>query len=167
MAKKRINKELLMVLTAGAICFAVMSFFAMFLPAVKLTLSFGSLTKEIEVLGTNAIFGEELSFELQTIFGKTEWLFNSVPFAGYVFVLVSAIFALVAFKKDGSFLNVLAIVLGVVGAVLIFSEPSSFADLNEIHSKVQVTSLIGPILGGIFAVATVGFNIGCCVIKNK
>lgn len=170
MAKKKVvNKDLLFVLTTAAVCLGFMASVAMFFPAVKLTLNLGSILGEAvtEISGIHAVFGGKITEGNENIqLTIAEYSFNFMTLLGYLLPLVGAGIGLFAFKKKGNLLNYIAALLCIVGAILIFLEPVFFASVNELSEKIKVSLLIGPILGGIFAILSGVFNASCGVLKK-
>lgn len=165
--KKRINKDLLFVLTAGAICFGLMACVVMFFPAVKLTYESILGTFENEIDGLHAVFGGAITAGNENFqFTITEFSFNVLAFIGYLLPLAAAVLGLLAFKSKSNLINYVAVVLCIVGAILIFLEPTLFVSVNEINEKYVASLLIGPVLGGIFALVSAAFHGGCGYMKK-
>lgn len=165
--KKKVNKQLLFVLTAAAVCLGFMAFVALFFPAVKMTVEGILGTYSQEVSGIHAVFGGTITEGNEHIqLTVAEYGFNFMAFLGYLLPLIAAALSLLAFKSKGNLLNFVAAGLCLVGAILIFLEPTFFASVNEINEKVVCSLLIGPILGGVFAILAGLFNTGCAVMKK-
>ena len=152
MKKKRINKELLFVLTSGVVCFSFMTFILMVFPAVRLP--------EYKVQGIEAIFG-----------GATEeglkFKFNLLSFVGYLLPFIVIIISIIGFKTQKILFDIITMILIVISGVLIALQPTIFISVNEL-SDVAVGYLIGPILGIVFSVISMIFSISCLRTKlNK
>lgn len=165
--KKKVNKELLFVLTTAAVCLGFMAFVAMFFPAVKMTVEGIFGTYSTEVSGIHAVFGGTITEGNEYIqLTVAEYGFNFMAFLGYLLPLLGAVASFLAFKSKGKLLDFVAIGLFVLGAILIFLEPSLFASVNEINEKIVCSLLVGPILGGVFALLAALFNAGCIAMKK-
>ncbi len=167
MAKKKVNKQLLFVLTAAAVCLAFMATVSMFFPAVKMTVEgiFGSYSTEVS--GIHAVFGGTITEGNEYIqLTVAEYGFNFLVLLGYLLPLVSIVVSYLAYKGKTDLLHLIAAGLCIVGAILIFLEPTLFASVNEISENIVCTALVGPILGGIFAILAGLTNVGCVVLKK-
>ena len=167
MAKKKVNKDLLFVVTVLAISLSFMAFVTMFFPAVKMTIESIIGTVESEVSGILAVFGGKITegndkFQLTV----AEYGFNTLVFIGYLLPLLSIPLAYLAFKDKKDLFSFVAIGLALVGAILIFVEPALFASVNEINENIVCSALVGPVLGGIFAILA-GLANGAVVYLKK
>jgi hypothetical protein len=166
MAKKKINKDLLFVVTVAAMALGLMAFVAMFFPAVKMSTDglFGAVY-EYEVSGIISTFGGIIE-DKNLPFLKKECIFNTLAFIGYLLPLLSIPVAYLAFKDKKNLFSFVAIALSLVGAILIFVEPALFASINEINENIVCSALVGPVLGGIFAILA-GLANGAVVYLKK
>lgn len=151
MNKKRINRELLFVLTSGAVCFAFMAFLVMVFPAVRLSLG------NYKVTGIEAVFGGEVQ--------GIKFNFNLLSFIGYMLAFVVVITSILAYKNTTIIFDIITIALTVIVGVLIALEPVLFRSVNQIVSEIKISYLIGPILGMIFSVISLIFSISCIRLK--
>lgn len=159
-SKKRINKEQLFLLTTGAVCVAFMAFTTMLFPAVKVTLFFDFPT---EVSGLHAIFGGTV------IKGQDDIMtynFNIISLIGFLLPLVSLVLSILAFKKDGIILNIVATMLCLIATIVMFLEPVFFQLVNPIYQDWEVNILFGPVVGGLLSLISGGFNLGCIKLKK-
>ena len=168
MAKKKLNKDLLFVVTVAAMALGLMAFVAMFFPAVKMTVKGIFGTYESEVSGVLAVFGGKITegndkFQLTV----AEYGFNVLAFIGYLLPLLSIPVAYLAFKDKKNLFSFIAIGLALVGAILIFVEPALFASVNEINENIVCSALVGPILGGIFAILAALANGAVVYLKKQ
>ena len=166
--KKKVNKDLLFVVTVAAMALGLMAFVAMFFPAVKMTFDGGILgTAESEVSGILAVFGGKITEGNEHFqFTVAEYGFNTFAFIGYLLPLLAIPLSYLAFKNKNNLFSFVAIALSLVGAILIFLQPSLFASINEINENVVCSALVGPILGGIFAILA-GLANGAVVYLKK
>ena len=143
-----------------------MAFVTMFFPAVKMSVE-GIISNNTEVSGLQALFGgkiiEENQFIQLTVF---QLRFNPVAFIGYLLPFLSIVVSFIAFKVKGMLAHFIAAILCIIGAVLIFLEPTFFATINEINENITCSLLIGPILGGIFAILAGMVNAGSSLLKK-
>lgn len=166
--KKKVNKEVLFLLTSAAVCIAFMGFVVMFFPAVKLTTEILFKTYEVEISGIQAIFGGKLTEGNEVVqLTLAEFNFNIVSLIGYVLLLVSAFISVISFNRNDYLLDIVSTVLCVVAAIVIFLEPTIFASVNQLSENIKCTLLIGPILGGIFALLAAAFNASCINLKRN
>ena len=146
MQKRRINKEMLFVLTSAAVCIGFMAFVTVVFPALKMN---GET-----VSGINAGFG-------------VEYKFNFLVLLGYLLPLISVIFGVVFFNAKNEIPHYVAAGLCFIGAILIFLEPVLFTSINTIGKAIKVTLHAGPVMGGLLAIISGVFNISCGVMKRK
>lgn len=165
--KKKVNKDLLFVVTVAAMALGLMAFVAMFFPAVKMTVSGILGTHESEVSGILAVFGGKITEGNEHFqFTVAEYGFNTFAFIGYLLPLLAIPLSYLAFKNKNNLFSFVAIALSLVGAILIFLQPSLFASVNEINENIVCSALVGPILGGIFAILAALAN-GAVVYLKK
>ena len=165
--KKKVNKELLFVLTTTAVALSFMAFVVVFFPAVKMSVNGIFGTYETEVSGLHAVFGGKITEGNEYIqLTVAEYGFNVLAFVGYLLPLLSIVVSFVAYKSKGKMLHYVAAILCIIGAVLIFLEPTFFATVNEIDENITCSLLIGPILGGIFAILAAMVNAGSSLLKK-
>ena len=146
MQKKRINKELLFVLTSAAVCLGFMAFVTVVFPALKMG--------GAEVSGINAVFGVEYKFNFLVLFG-------------YLLPLISAICGVVFFNAKSAIFHYVLSGLCFLGVILIFLEPVLFRSVNAIENMVEITLHAGPIIGGLLTVISGIFHISCGYMKRK
>ena len=146
MQKKRVNKELLFVLTSAAVCLGFMAFVTVVFPAL--------IMDGVEVSGVHAVFGGQYKFNFVVLFG-------------YLLPLIGALCANVVFGAKSDYPHYIVSVLCFIGAILIFLEPVLFAIVNEVAETIEVSLLAGPIIGGLLSIAAGIFNISCGVMKRK
>ena len=164
MQKKRINRDLLFVLTAAAVCFGFMAFVTVVFPAVKMNYN-GLIT---EVSGIHAVFGGEVSGENEFIeLTFKGYKFNFLVFLGYLLPLIAGIIAALVFNSKKELPHYIACGLCFIGAILIFLEPVLFRNVNEIKEMIDINFLAGPIIGGLLAIIASVFNISCGAMKRK
>ena len=168
MQKKRINKDLLFVLTAVAVCFGFMAFVTLVFPALKMSYDGIIKTYEMEVSGIHAVFGGKITEGNEYIeLTIMEYKFNFLSLLGYLLPLIASIFGVLIFNSKKDLPHYIVGGLCFLGAILIFLEPVFFRSVNEISDSIKVTLLAGPILGGLLALITTGFIIGCGYMKRK
>lgn len=166
--KKKVNKDLLFVVTVAAMALGLMAFVAMFLPAVKMTVEGIFGTYESEVSGILAVFGGKITEGNEHFqFTVAEYGFNTFAFIGYLLPLLSIPLSYLAFKDKKNLFSFIAIALSLVGAILIFLQPSLFASVNEINENIVCSALVGPILGGIFAILAALANGAVVYLKKQ
>ena len=158
-SKKRINKEKLFLLTTGSVCLAFMAFTTMMFPAVKLSYS----SYHTEVSGLHAVFGGSVT---NVQLAPNNYNFNIVVLIGYLLPLVSLVLSILAFKKEGIALNYIAAILCLVATIVMFLEPTLFTLFNEVNSNYNVSILFGPVVGGVLALISGLFNLGCVKLKS-
>lgn len=152
MNKKRINREQLFVLTAGAVCFAFMAFVVMVFPAVKLS------GLDLKVDGIQAIFGGETDKGLK-------FNFNIILLIGYLLPLVAVVTGIYAYRSDKILLDIITISCVLVGAIIMALEPTLFKLFNEIPANVKASYAAGPIFGMVCSAISLIFSIGCLRTK--
>lgn len=166
--KKKVNKDLLFVVTVAAMALGLMAFVAMFFPAVKMTVEGIFGTYESEVSGILAVFGGKITEGNEHFqFTVAEYGFNTFVFIGYLLPLLSIPLAYLAFKDKKNLFSFIAIALALVGAILIFLQPSLFASVNEINENIVCSALVGPILGVIFAILAALANGAVVYLKKQ
>jgi hypothetical protein len=167
MQKKRINRDLLFVLTAAAVCFGFMSFVTVVFPAVKMSFEGLIKTYEMEVSGIHAVFGGKVTGGNEYIeLTFTEYKFNFLTLFGYLLPLIASIGGVLIFKSKKDLPHYVVAGLCFLGAILIFLEPVLFRSVNEIADSIKVSLLVGPVIGGLLALVAGAFNIGCGVMKR-
>ena len=144
MQRKRVNKELLFVLTSASVCIGFMAFVTVVFPALKMD--------GREVLGVYAVFGGEYKF-------------NFLALLGYLLPLIGAVCGVIFFNAKNGIPHYIASGLCFIGAILIFLEPVLFADINEIEHTIKVSLHAGPIIGGLLSIVSGIFNISCGIMK--
>ena len=152
MKNKRINKELLFVLTAGLVCFSFMAFVVMVFPALKIN------GENIKIDGIQAIFGGEVTEGVET-------KFNLLSMIGYFLPALAVITSILAFKTKTIIFDIVTMFFVLAGGVLIILEPTIFKTVNQIASEIKVSYLIGPIFGIIFSTISMIFSISCIRLK--
>ena len=146
MQKKRINKEVLFVLTSAAVCLGFMAFVTVVFPALKMD--------GVEVSGIHAVFGVEYKFNFLVLFG-------------YLLPLISAVCGVVFFNAKNEIPHYIVSGLCFLGAILIFLEPVLFRSVNEVIETTKITLHAGPVIGGLLAIISGIFNISCGYMKRK
>ena len=155
MNKKRINKDLLFVLTAGAVCFGFMSFVTVVFPAVKML--------GMEVSGVHAVFGGKITNGKEY---SLECKFNFLSLIGYLLPLIASVCGVIFFNSKKPLTHYVLCGLCVIGAIVIFLEPVLFSSVNELDGSLEISLLAGPVIGGLLAIVAGGFNISCGTMKR-
>ena len=123
--KQKVNKKVFLVVTIVAAALAFIAFVAMFFPAVNMSVKGILGTYETQVSGLHAVFGGKITegnehFQLTV----AEYGFNALAFIGYLLPLLSLVIGYFAYKGKGEMFNYIAAILCIVGAILIFLEPT-------------------------------------------
>lgn len=147
MSGKKINKELLFVVTTAAVCCGFMVFTVMFFPAV--------VVNGITIDGLNAIFGANIE-------GVGKLNFNLLGLIGYLLSAVSIYFSFKSFNVKSNLYSYIAVIVSLLSALLIILEPLTFTLVNGINSSLA----FGPVLGCVLAIIVAICNGMCITIKN-
>ena len=154
--KKRINKENLFVLTSFVMCFAFVGFVCMVLPAVKIS-SNALSSASVKIDGIVAVFGGESKLNDLVLFN---FKFNLLSLIGYLLPLVGCVLCYFAFKKLNLMLYYVTAVLCIVGGGLTLFESVIFRSINNISEVLNVSILLGPIIGGVSSILAGLVSIG-------
>lgn len=167
MNNKKVNKETLFVLTAFIVCIAFVNFLCVTLPALKVTYETSAFILEGRVEGLMAIAGGTVSSGSTTSnFNLLDAKFNPINLVGYLLPVVGCILTLVAFSKKKQFLYYASGVIFVASGVITLLEGTIYKMINNI-TTMEVSLLIGPIMGGLCGVIAGIISFGSWYIFNK
>ena len=168
MAKKRINKETLFLITSFVVCFSLVSFMCLVFPGVKVTNALSSTFGGVKVDGIKAVFGGTVTAEINKVMVTVyETKFNFFSLLGYLLPVVGGVFAIFGLKKLNLLHFLIASAFCIVGGVLILFEAEIFRSVNDLLEYETVTLLFGPIMGGITAIVAGLIALGSIEIFNK
>lgn len=160
------KKIFLIILKIFLILFAIAVFISMFLPVMSFVYIIHRHYIIFTVPGYLGTFGGHIQHSI--IYIRTDYEFNVIPFLGYILPMLSIIPLYIGYKFKKKILIILPILLCLIGAVCIYLEPTLFLSINNItlQEEANMTILIGPKLGVIFAAMTALFN-GLIILFKK
>lgn len=161
------KKTLLIILKIILILFAIIVFISMFLPVMSYEISCFDINIIFTVPGYLGTFGGKLQHHV--IFVRTDYNLNIIPLIGYILPTLSIIPLYFGYKFKKKLLIILSIILCLIAVVFIYLEPMLYLYVNNItlQEGANMTVLIGPKLGVIFALVTALFNGLYISLKNK
>ena len=165
MAKKRINKEALFMVTSFVLCLGFTSFICMAFPALKISQSIAGITATTKVEGLIAVIGGKISTETASI-TILEAKFNFLSLIGYLLPLVAAVLAMLGLSKQKEMLFYIAGVLCLISAGLTLCEGIIFTSVNNVEF-LKTSLLFGPIMSSICSIAAGAVSFGSWYIFHK
>ena len=161
------KKIFLIILKIFLILFAIAVFISMFLPVMSYEISCFDINIIFTVPGYLGTFGGKLQHHV--IFVRTDYNLNIIPLIGYILPTLSIITLYFGYKFKKKLLIILPIILCIIAAIFIYLQPTLYFLVNNmsLQEGANMTILIGPKLGVIFAAMTALFNGLYISLKNK
>lgn len=167
MNNKRVNKETLFVITAFVVCIAFVNFLCIAFPALKVTYETSAFILEGRVEGLMAIAGGTVSAGSTTSnFNLIDAKFNPISLIGYLLPLVACALALLALSKKSQILYYVTGSICLIAGVITLLEGVIFKLINNI-TIMEVSLLLGPIMGGICGIVAGFISFGSWYVFNK